>query len=58
MLYFVGIKQRKNITKNTDQLSIEWAGTYRHYHSAMFRTMPIGKADLNIIKCMMHALKH
>ena len=35
----------KKILQNTDQLSIEWAGTYRHYHSAMFRTMPIGKAD-------------
>jgi Xaa-Pro dipeptidase len=35
----------KKILQNTDQLSIEWAGTYRHYHSAMFRTIPIGKAD-------------
>ena len=35
----------KKILQNIDQLSIEWAGTYRHYHSAMFRTMPIGKAD-------------
>ena len=35
----------KKILKNIDQLSIEWAGTYRHYHSAMFRTLPIGKAD-------------
>ena len=35
----------KKILKKTDQLSIEWAGTYRHYHSAMFRTIPIGKAD-------------
>ena len=26
-------------------MSIEWAGTYRHYHSAMFRTIAIGKAD-------------
>ena len=26
-------------------MTIEWAGTYRHYHSAMFRTIPIGKAD-------------
>ena len=34
----------KKILQNTDQLSIEWAGTYRHYHSAMFRTIPIGKA--------------
>ena len=28
-----------------DQLSIEWAGTYKHYHSAMFRTIAIGKAN-------------
>ena len=35
----------KQILKNPDQLTIEWAGTYRHYHSAMFRTIPIGKAD-------------
>ena len=26
-----------------DQLSLEWAGTFKHYHSAMFRTIPIGK---------------
>ena len=35
----------KRILNNKDQLTIEWAGTYRHYHSAMFRTIPIGKAD-------------
>ena len=35
----------KQILKKTDQLSIEWAGTFRHYHSAMFRTIPIGTAD-------------
>ncbi len=35
----------KQILNNQDQLTIEWAGTYRHYHSAMFRTIPIGKAD-------------
>jgi len=28
-----------------DQLSLEWAGTYKHYHSAMFRTIPIGKVN-------------
>ena len=26
-----------------DQLNLEWAGTYRHYHAAMFRTMVFGK---------------
>jgi Xaa-Pro dipeptidase len=35
----------KQILSNQDQLTVEWAGTYRHYHSAMFRTIPIGKAD-------------
>jgi len=35
----------KQILNNQDQLTIEWAGTFRHYHSAMFRTIPIGKAN-------------
>ncbi|MDC0354058.1 Xaa-Pro peptidase family protein [Candidatus Pelagibacter sp.] len=35
----------KRILSNTDQLSIEWAGTYKHYHSAMFRTIAVGKSD-------------
>lgn len=26
-----------------DQLTLEWAGTYRHYHAAMMRTLVIGK---------------
>ncbi len=26
-----------------DQLTLEWAGTYRHYHAAMMRTIPIGE---------------
>ncbi|MEQ8355135.1 MAG: Xaa-Pro peptidase family protein [Kiloniellaceae bacterium] len=25
-----------------DQLTLEWAGAYRHYHAAMMRTLPIG----------------
>ena len=40
----------KRILSNQVQLSIEWAGTYKHYHSAMFRTIPIGKADPKHIK--------
>ena len=36
--------EKRNLS-NTDQLSLEWAGTFKHYHSAMFRTIPIGKAD-------------
>mgnify|MGYP001409480377 FL=1 len=41
--------EKRNLS-NQDQLSIEWAGTYKHYHSAMFRTIPIGKADAKHIK--------
>ena len=40
----------KRILSNQDQLSIEWAGTYKHYHSAMFRTIPIGKVNPKHIK--------
>jgi len=36
--------EKRNLDK-VDQLSIEWAGTYKHYHSAMFRTIPIGKTN-------------
>tara|TARA_B100000579_G_C22795968_1_gene837158 strand:- start:254 stop:1405 length:1152 start_codon:yes stop_codon:yes gene_type:complete len=38
-------QSEKQILKNPDQLTIEWAGTFKHYHSAMFRTIPIGKSD-------------
>ncbi len=41
--------EKRNLSSE-DQLSIEWAGTYKHYHSAMFRTIPIGKADPKHIK--------
>tara|TARA_B100001109_G_scaffold6950_1_gene5241 strand:- start:53 stop:1204 length:1152 start_codon:yes stop_codon:yes gene_type:complete len=41
--------EKRNLS-NQDQLSIEWAGTYKHYHSAMFRTIPVGKADPKHIK--------
>ena len=43
-------QSEKRILSNKDQLSIEWAGTYKHYHSAMFRTIPIGKVDLKHVK--------
>ena len=41
--------EKRNLS-NQDQLSIEWAGTYKHYHSAMFRTILVGKADPKHIK--------
>jgi len=43
-------QSEKRTLSNNDQLSIEWAGTYKHYHSAMFRTILIGKADPKHIK--------
>jgi Xaa-Pro dipeptidase len=39
--YFAG---RRHLDPE-DQLTLEWAGTYRHYHAAMMRTLPIGKAQ-------------
>ena len=36
--------EKRNLD-DIDQLSIEWAGTYKHYHSAMFRTIPIGQIN-------------
>ena len=41
--------EKRNLS-NQDQLSIEWAGTFKHYHSAMFRTIPIGKPNPKHIK--------
>ena len=41
--------EKRNLSLQ-DQLSIEWAGTFKHYHSAMFRTILIGKADPKHIK--------
>ena len=41
--------EKRNLS-STDQLSLEWAGTYKHYHSAMFRTIPVGKPDPKHIK--------
>ena len=36
--------EKRNLS-DTDQLSIEWAGTFKHYHSAMFRTILIGETN-------------
>ncbi len=38
-------QSEKRILSNPDQLTIEWAGTFKHYHSAMMRTIPIGKVN-------------
>jgi len=41
--------EKRNLS-SIDQLSLEWAGTFKHYHSAMFRTILIGKAKPKHIK--------
>ena len=41
--------EKRNLS-NSDQLSLEWAGTFKHYHSAMFRTILIGKTNPKHIK--------
>jgi Xaa-Pro dipeptidase len=43
-------QSEKRILSSQDQLSIEWAGTYKHYHSAMFRTITVGKVNPKHIK--------
>ncbi len=35
-------KTGRRTLKANDQLNLEWAGAYRHYHAAMFRTMVFG----------------
>jgi Xaa-Pro dipeptidase len=35
---------RRKLTKN-DQLTLEWAGVFHHYHSAMMRTVLTGKVS-------------
>jgi Xaa-Pro dipeptidase len=36
--------EKRNLDK-IDQISLEWAGVYKHYHAAMFRTIIIGKSN-------------
>jgi len=38
-------QSEKQVLQKTDQLSIEWSGTYKHYHSCLFRTILIGRAN-------------
>ena len=33
----------RRVLDTNDQLNLEWAGTYKHYHSALFRTLVIGE---------------
>jgi Xaa-Pro aminopeptidase len=40
---------RRNFDAN-DQLTLEFAGVYRHYHSCLMRTLAIGKADPRLVE--------
>lgn len=35
----------RQVLGNPDQITLEWAGTYRHYHVAYMQTVPVGKAS-------------
>ncbi len=37
-------KSGRRILDAEDQLNLEFAGAYRHYHSALFKTIPVGRA--------------
>ncbi len=53
--YYTG---RRHLSES-DHLNLEWAGTYRHYHGAMFRTLLIGEApqtQLDMYKAVHDAL--
>ena len=39
--YAAGMRRMDRV----DQLSLEWAGSYRHYHAAMMRTLAVGEAS-------------
>ena len=47
--YYTG---RRNLDAD-DQLTLEFAGAYRHYHSCLMRTLLIGRADSRLVA--MHA---
>ncbi len=36
-------KSGRRVLDANDQLTLEWAGVYRHYHAAMMRTVIVGK---------------
>jgi len=38
-------QSEKRSLDKVDQISLEWAGTYKHYHSAMFRTILVGEEN-------------
>jgi len=52
-------QSERNVIQQQDQLMLEWAGVYRHYHAAMMRTMLFGeprKAQLQMFDAADQAL--
>ena len=47
---------RRHLAAN-DQLTLEWAGTFRHYHSAMMRTLVVGKPPARQVEMQEVALE-
>jgi Xaa-Pro dipeptidase len=38
-------KSGRRQLREIDQLTLEWAGAFRHYHAALMRTIPVGKVS-------------
>lgn len=52
-------KSGRRTFSNNDQLTLEWAGSFAHYHAAMMRTIVIGKpkpAHLDLFEASKEAL--
>lgn len=47
---------RRHLDAN-DQLTLEWAGSFRHYHAAMMRTLVIGKPPVRQLEMQKVALE-
>jgi Xaa-Pro dipeptidase len=46
----------RRVLDANDQLNLEWAGTFKHYHSALFKTIVVGEPRPQHIA--MHAAAH
>ena len=51
--YFAG----REYLGNNDQLTIEWAGSYRRYHAAMMRTIVTGRPKKRQVEMHKHAVE-
>jgi Xaa-Pro dipeptidase len=46
----------RRVLAQNDQLNLEWAGTFKHYHSALFKTLIIGEP--RALHPAMHSVVH